>query len=246
MKYTLLDLTQNILSSMDSEEVNSINDTVESRQVAQVIRTVYYNILTRANLPEHQQLFSLNASSDPVLMTRPDNIRRLDWLKYNVSSVDNPEDNFDYVTLLPIQQFMDRTQTFNTTDDNVDTFTLNNLTFYFKTDKRPEYAASINDYYVIFDSYDSAVDGVLQTSKTMCFGLVTPTFTLADTFTPDLDDAQFPLLLNEATSVAFLQMKQVANDQAVREARRGWSNLQKSKFLVKPKDFDQFAYFGRK
>lgn len=249
MKYTLLDLTQNILSTMDGEEVNSINDTVESRQVAQVIRTSYYNILTRANLPEHQQIFSLNASTDitqPVLMTRPDNVRRIDTLKYNIISVDTPVDDYEYVTLLPVQQFLDMVQTFNTTDSDVDTFSFNNHTFYYKTDKHPEYATAINDYYVIFDSYDSAVDTTLQTSKTMCVGLVTPTFSLSDTFIPDLDDIQFPLLLSEATSTAFLQMKQISNDVAIRDAKRGWSNLQKSKFLVKPKDFDQFAYFGRK
>lgn len=247
MKYTVLDLTQSILSSMDGEEVNSISDTTEARQVAQIIRTTYYNILSRANLPEHQQLFTLTSSADadlPVLMTRPDNVRRVDFIKYNVS--EDTEDTYSYVTILPTQQFLDQTHMLREDDTTVDILTLNNQTFYFRNDKRPEFCTALRDYYFIFDSYNSEVEATLQSSKTLCQGLVTPAFTLADTFTPELDDAQFPLLLAEATSAAFLQMKQIANDQSVRDSRRGWSNLQKSKHLVKPNDFDALPYFGRK
>jgi hypothetical protein len=37
-KMTLLEMTQNILSAMNSDEVNSITDTVESLQVAEEIQ----------------------------------------------------------------------------------------------------------------------------------------------------------------------------------------------------------------
>lgn len=38
MKYTLLELTQRILESMNSDEVNSIGDTEESMTVANIIK----------------------------------------------------------------------------------------------------------------------------------------------------------------------------------------------------------------
>ena len=53
MKYTLLEMTQDILSNMSSDEVNSISDTPESLQVATIIKQKYYDIVSRGDLPEH-------------------------------------------------------------------------------------------------------------------------------------------------------------------------------------------------
>ena len=249
MKLSLLETVQNILSEMDSDEVNSINDTSESRQVAQIVRTVYFDIIARANLPEHRQLFQLTASGDaslPVLMIRPATVSKLDWVKYNVLTLDDPEDNFQYVTVLPKDQFLDMIHQFNETDTEVDTMVLNGITFYFKNDFRPTYCTIVDDQYVVFDSYDAVVDTTLQTSKSMCFGQVIPVFSLEDNFIPDIDEQQFPLLLNEAISRAFVSLKQVPHDLAVLEARRQWRTLQRTKELSKESDFDKLPNFGRK
>jgi hypothetical protein len=85
MKYTVLDMTQSILSALDSDQVNSINDTVEASQVAECIRTSYNSLVSRLNLPANNQLIQLTASgsnAQPTLMTMPDGVQRLDWLKY--------------------------------------------------------------------------------------------------------------------------------------------------------------------
>lgn len=85
MKLTLLQMTQSILSSLGSDEVNSISDTAESLQVADIIKQTYLNMLGRFDLPQHNQLFQLTASGDPtrpVLMTMPAGVNRVEWLKY--------------------------------------------------------------------------------------------------------------------------------------------------------------------
>ena len=64
MKYTLLQLVQTIASSMDSDEVNSISDSTESLQIANIVRSVYYDLINRAKLPEHFTLVTLEASVD--------------------------------------------------------------------------------------------------------------------------------------------------------------------------------------
>src|SRR3990167_9110502 len=126
MKYTLLELTQIVLSSLDSDEVNSIDDTVESQQVAKVIRTVYYDIISRANLPEHYDLRSLTASGDntkPTLMTMPSDIRSIQWIKYNRIDPTTSEDTFTYVSIIPVREFMEIIHSFRTDETDVDSFT---------------------------------------------------------------------------------------------------------------------------
>lgn len=63
-KYTLLDMTQDILSDMNSDEVNSIADTIESMQVAQIIKSTYYNIIDGRDWPHLYQMFQLTPSGD--------------------------------------------------------------------------------------------------------------------------------------------------------------------------------------
>lgn len=85
MKPTLLEMTQNILSAMDSDEVNSISDTAESLQVARAIQQTYWNMLGKYDLPEHNTLIKLEASEDnttPCLMYRPEGCTRIEWIKY--------------------------------------------------------------------------------------------------------------------------------------------------------------------
>src|SRR5688572_5641087 len=248
MKQSLLELTQEILSALDSDEINSIEDTAEARQVAKIIRTTYFNIIARANLPEHQQMFALNASGDedlPVLMTKPENVAVLDWVKYDMAE-DASEDSFEYVTILPLQQFMDKIHSFDITEADVESMEYNDITFYYKNDKMPEYCTIIDDETIIFDSYDADIDDTLQSSKTVCFGQINPSFSMGDEFTPNLDEQQFPLLLNEAKSLAFLELKQIAHEKAEQESRRQWRTLQRTKKLKRPSDFDQLAHFGRR
>jgi hypothetical protein len=250
MKLTLLDMTQNILSRLDSDEVNSINDSTEALQVANVIRNTYFNIITRANLPEHKKLFQLDSSSDdlqPVVMSRPDNVSRIEWIKYDKKTVTDTNDIYEYVTILPLQQFLDRVDDYNTDDANVDSLVLNDITYNYTNDTAPSYCTIVDDKYLVFDSYDAAVDTTLQTSKTKCYGYTIPTFSLSDNFIPDMDDQQFPLLLNEATATAFVDLKQMPNEKAELESRRQWRTLQRTKSLTKvPSDFDSLPNFARR
>lgn len=238
---------------MNSDEVNSISDTTESLQVAETIKSTYFNILSRSDLPMQEEMFQLDDSLDPtqpVLMYRPDRVAKLVWLKYFDSSSPPDSLQYKYVTILPVKQFVDLVNSFNPAQTDTDTFTFTangkSFTFNYKNDKQPQYCTVLQNYYIIFDGYDNSVDSTLQGSKTMCWGEVLPDWQMVDTFIPDLDDQQFPLLLNEAKSLAFLELKQMTHPKADQETKRQWSALQKDKSLSdKPSYFDQLANFGR-
>jgi hypothetical protein len=249
MRLTNLDYVQNILSAMSSDEVNSISDTTESLQVAEIVKTTFFNIMTRSDLPNQKKPFQLDPSLnylEPVLMYIPEGIKSLEWVKY----YDATDTMYKYVNIVPMQQFADQVNTFSPDESNVETllFTVDGETFNFnyKNDITPNYCTVISNYYVIFDSYDNTLDSTLQASKTMAYGLAAPVWRMEDSFIPDLNEAQVNLLLNEAKSLAFLELKQVAHPKAEQEAKRQWSALQKDKSIDnKPSYFDQLPNYGR-
>lgn len=250
MKYTLLEMVQTILSSMDSDEVLSINNTVEAQQVARVVRTAYFDIIQRAQLPEHFDLKQLSqtAVSTPVLMMIPDTVAEIKWIKYNYATVDSPDVNMQLLDYLSLEDFLDRQDRLNPSATYVDSMTVGEApNFLFTNNAPPRYYTTTDDGRVIFDSYDSAVDSLLLSSKTRAFCRLVIPFSLLDNFIPDLDEDQFPLLLNEAKSLAWAELKQSPHVKAEQVAKRGWTLLQKAKHRVDGlTDFEKLPSFGRK
>ncbi len=285
MKLTLLEIVQNILSALNSDEVNSIGDTAESKQVAECVKTSYLNMQGRYDLPEHNQLLQLVPSNDeaqPVLMYRPDSVNRVEWIKYYNSaqsgtnttgtqfihdlnidvpgfpSNDSPSPpGYSDIKLLDVKDFLDLVNKFNPNESDVFTWSLavninssgepNIFNFLYKNSKIPQYCCVIQNYYIIFDSFDSSVDTTLQGSKSMCLGWVVPKFEMSDIFIPNLDEAQVPMLLNEAKSLAFLELKNMPHQKAEQEVLRQLSSLSKFKALAnRPTPFDQLPNFGRR
>lgn len=236
MKYTLLELTQSVLSSMDSDEVTSINDTVESQQVVEVIKTVYDDIISRGDLATNKTLFNLSESvnvNQPTIMTKPDTIERVEWIKYDCRDVDDTEANWVTLTYLPPVDFIDHMHNGPLSGTGVGSFNYLSgtfsMAFTYRTDTAPHYYTSFDDNTIFFDSHDSAVDSILQSSKSLCYGLKVTDFDKSDAFTPNLQPQQFALLLNEAKSLAWAELKQVGHEKAEQSARRNWRHLQKTR-----------------
>lgn len=224
MKKTLLEMTQSILSSMDSDEVNSYSDTVESEQVAGIIRDTYYYLVSFMELPEHREQFRLEGlgdTSQPSHLKVPDAVNIVDWFKYDVQTATNTNINYRELTYLEPLDFVEYVSQRTSSDSDVDTVLQDTaIKLLIKNDTAPMFWTSFDDQYIVCDSYDSAVDSTLQTSKTLAYGLKVPTFTMSDSFTPDLDPHMFSLLENEAKSQAFIELKQQANPKAEQRARK--------------------------
>lgn len=259
MKLTNLQYVQSILSSLGGDEVNSCSDTTESMQVREILRTTYFNMVNRLKLPEHSQLIQLDPSLDldiPVLMYIPEGVSKVEWIKYfNATEIGDTVNGYQYVSIIPITQFIEMTNGFNPSEDDVFSYTFTDsrnsipgtYTFYYKNNKQPQYCTIISDYYILFDGYDELLDDTLQTSKTMAYGWITPIWSDADDFYPNIDEEQVPLLLNEAKSLAFFELKQSAHPKAEQEAKRQWHSVQKEKAKIDvPSSFDQLPDFGRR
>lgn len=256
MKYTLLEIVQNTLSSLGSDEVNSINDTTESAQIALIARSVFYDMASELALPEHCSIFQLLPTTDatkPTVMYRPDTAHSVNWIKYNVATVASPNDNFKELLYLPLNNFLNIVQLLKIDSTNVVHFPLNvnindAITFYARNDIAPTYFTTFNDNTIVFDAYDSAVDSTLQKSKTQAFGGVSNIFTMSDSFTPPFDEQVFSLYVNEVKSLAWVELKEVPHGKAEQAVKRQRAALQRSKsaFQTVKSTFDRLPNYGRK
>lgn len=254
MRYSLLDMTQRILESMESDEVNSISDTVESQAVANIIKETYWFLVGRMDLPANHNFFQLEASGDstqPVLMTVPDDVLDIDWIKYKF---DDDAGNSEYrvITFLPLEDFLRRTLTLKEDDTIIDTMnvTLDTLSFEFKfyNDRQPMFYTSTDNSNLFFDAYDSTDSSTLVKARTLCFGKKLPEFLMQDSFVPQLDPTQFQLLLNEAKMQAFNELKQMENVQAARRAQKSFITTQRTKRNIPTKypEIRRVPDYGRK
>ena len=217
-KMTLLEMTQDILSDMDSDEINSITDSVEALQVAQIIKSTYYNIIDGRDYDFLYELFQVDAnaiSTRPTHMKLPETIIDLKWIKYNCKESSAGKDRYIKIVYKTPEDFMQIVDKRDSTKSNVTAVSdSTGIKINVYTDKNPEYFTSFDDEYIVFDSYDSTLDSTLQKSKTQCYGKRSVTFTLTNTFIPDLPVQMFTYLLAESKSVAFATLKQMANAKA--------------------------------
>jgi hypothetical protein len=217
-KMSLLDIVQDILSDMDSDEVNSINDTTESLQVAQIVKTTYYNILDGKDYPWMHELFQIDSSttvSRPTHMKMPETIIDLDWIKYNCRKSTDTKDVYKKIMYKLPEEFMDIVDQRSSNDSKISVITdTTGIKLNIYKDRPPQYFTSFDDEFLIFDAYDNTIENTLQSSKTQCFGKRATAFTLDDDFIPDMPVQMFSYLLNEEKSTSFLVLKQMPNQKA--------------------------------
>lgn len=90
---TLLELTQNILSDINGDAVNSISDTEESEQVARIIVQTYRNMMSNTTWPHTRRALQLTTFSDsnfPTYIELPSNVKELVSVSYDKASLTQP------------------------------------------------------------------------------------------------------------------------------------------------------------
>jgi len=223
-KKTLLKIVQDILNDLDSDEVNSINDTVESMQIAQIVQSCYEELSTNRNWPHQKRVMQLDASgtlSRPNYLKIPSEVKELLQFKYEKSKVDETKLQYLDVKFIYPDEFLQLTYARDSSADNVQTVLDNSgVSLLIYNDKAPEYWTTFDDEWIVCDAYDLEVDSTLKKSKTQIVCYKELDFSLTDDFIPEMPSEAFPLLVEEAKSTAFLVLKQMANQKAEQKAGR--------------------------
>lgn len=224
MKLSLLDMTIDILNDIDSDPVNSIDDTMESQQVAQIIKSSYFAMISNRNWPHTKKPIQFDSSLDPSLPTHtqlPENVKELIFINYNKSKDGETRKRFVPIKWKNPDEFLHILNGRNNDADNIDVIVdPSGVELLIQTDKHPDYYTSFDDDTIVFDSYDKEVDTTIQNTKMQAHGYVIPSWSMQDSFIPDLPVDAFTALLEEAKSRASLKLRQVSDQKAEQETQR--------------------------
>lgn len=230
-RMTLLKVVQRTLDAMNHDSVNSISDTIESRQIAEEARTVYYELMDREDWPHLIKLMPLEALPGiayPNYMKIPEDVARIDQIKYEATEYGETRRQFRDVKYLHPQQFLDLVYMRSTDEDNVEEITdVDGTVLLILNDIAPTYWTTFDDEHVVFDSYDNEVSDTLLEAKSVVIGKVIPPWTHTDEFIPDMPDQMFSTWIAEVTAAAFTYWKQGQSIKDEQRAARGISRLRK-------------------
>lgn len=255
IRFSLLNIVQRTLSSMDGDEVNSISDTTESLQVATCAETVYNDIIQGSDPPEDFRMFSLQPSNDvtaPIVMYRPLGFESVNWIKYQRTIQDDDSGQLWWTMMQPIgmEEFLKRQDGLSLDAPDVSQMNLvlpnTTLQVLYYNDRSPDYYTSWDDETVLFSSIDTAVDTTLQANKTLCYGQYSIQFLMIDGFVPAFDSQVHQLWLHETKALASAEMRQVTNAAAEKAARKTWIKLQDDKQAINIGSYyNQYPNYGR-
>lgn len=224
MKMTLIEIVQDILSDMDSDEVNTIDDTVEAAQVAQIVKSTYYAMMSNRNWPHLRKTVQIEPSGTSALPTHmnvQEAIKELCFLNYNKAKADETRKVYRPVKYLYPDDFLRVSNKRNSDNADIDIITdPTGVELLILNTAAPTYYTSFDDKALVFDSYDHLVDSTLQQSKVQAQAYILPEWSHVDDFIPDLPDEAFTALLEESKSRAMLKLKQVQDVKAEQEAGR--------------------------
>lgn len=254
-RYTLLDMVQSIMSDMNEDLINSIDDTQTGDMVARIVRDTYYDMINSRLWPTHAQLSTLTPSTDdnyPTHVRIPDNVYKVEWVRYNTKDQITDADGLDKyseIQQLDPDDFMNLILQRDPANSDIttvlDNLSNNGVKLFIENDKDPEYWTSFDDEWIIFDSYDISYDDTIQAQKIMASVYVEPSWTQSDSFVPDLPTKAFPLLLSEAKKAAFVKVKQTADPVEVERARKQRTWMAGEKHRTRNKGIN-YPDYGRK
>lgn len=249
---SLLKVVQKTLEALGSDQVNTIGDTPEAEQIAQMAEDSYYDILNQHEWPWLKQLTTLQSVADgdlPTYLLIPNEVVRVDQFKYYYT--DETDANvgdlalFRDVCWLKPTAFVNMVQQRNTQSADVQLMiSTEGVRLPIFNTRPPDYWTSFDDKYIVCDAFDNTIESTLEGNRSQVIVKRIPDFQVDDDFTPDAPPHFFQAWLNDVISTAFQYMRQEQAPVAARKSQRGLAVLRRE--ASRTNYDDGKVHFGRR
>ncbi len=223
MSRTVLSYVQTCLSVMDSDNVDDINDTVESLQVANALEQVYYETMNRQDWPHLNKALTLTAAADvnnPTQFAIGNDVKLINELIYNVSEAMPAEYVRRELHWLPFKDFLER---FSSGEGDTDKQLItvgSGVQFYVSLNQWPHYWTTIDDTLVVMDGVNQTYESTLTSTKLTGTGIVLPAFAITNVFEVPVPKHMESLIQAELNRECFHYFKQTESVPDERKAQR--------------------------
>lgn len=212
VQMTLLQIVQTIMSGLSLDRVNSIQDSEQALQVANIVQDSFYDAVANRHWPHLKQLLVMQDTTDatnrPNYLKLPEGIQEASEVFYNVKTDPTGDNRFVMITYLTPEKFLMKVAENKTTAANVvQVIDVSGVPYHIRNDRAPTFWTSFDDTYIAFDSWDFALDSTVHTTKCWCRGVIMPEFIQDDAFVMDMPlDAQRQIVSDakSRSSIAFL------------------------------------------
>ena len=210
----------------DGFRISTIDDGIESQQVASIAQKVFYDlnndVFGNSQLESLVQLEALADSTKPNYLRLPDTAADIkhDAVMYDISD-DVAEIEMKEIEYMTPLNFLDLigTKKASTTNQVVTDFGGYRMTI--DNDAAPQYYTSFDDEYLVFDSFDSSVDSTLQSGKSGIITQLQRSFTQSDTYIIDFPEWFHTTYLNQVMAEASAALREEALPSIARLSRLG-------------------------
>ena len=229
-KLTLLSVVNFYMDYTDGFRVATIDDTIESQQLASICEKVFHDVVNDVfsnNLTENiMQLESLADSTKPNYLRLPDTASRIKDSKvmYNVTTGEAGATTLNNVQIKYVrpQDFLDSVGLRSTNQTNTQVVTdFSGYQMVIQNKSAPQFFTTFDDEHLVFDSFDSDVDSVLQSSKSGILTSEQRTFTQSDVYVIDLPEWFHQTYLNIVIAEASEALREEPIPGIARKARLG-------------------------
>lgn len=214
----VLQYVQGALNIMDSDAVDSINDTAESMQVANLFADIYDELMHRQEWDFLKGPVALQALVDvtnPTALSIPNDVAYVTAVWYNIDTTGLAPNRRKLVYVDPIEYLEKYGSGFPAPNRQLITVTKGaegaQIQFYVRNDTPPTHYTSFDDETLVCDSFDGTVDTTLVSTKVSAFGVTNPQFQIEDEFVPFIPEHMVPLLQHSLNAAASLIYKQQAS-----------------------------------
>lgn len=233
-KRTLLELINDVLTSLDYELINTIGDTPESDRVARIIRNEYSKLMSRDEWPHLNVATELTALGDvtrPNFMQVPSTVANVDHIRYDITETGDTNKIMKTITFYENpQDFLDIIYSRNTGDSNVTVYnTSEGIPIWTITDQAPSFCTTFDDDIIVFDAYNPSEDTTLQASKSLVLGLRGQAWTESDSFVPPMPVNMVAMFTSKCKVVANELMRQVTLTDEKRDYQIGMNRMHRQK-----------------